>query len=857
MDYVGNAITDKGDISRSWSKYFYGCCKASNDFAKAEEITQENRYLCIATSGGLNQQRTGMSDPDMSRSKGKCPLTPEEVGLMLTALSYSKDVHLYVALGELYRGEETLAPLKVLFPNFHSKETIASKEGLEPFSRFSFRMAVLDNIVCDESNVFVTNNNGNMANMINEEAKICCWLRLGWLCYCTSPLQGFKAHTRNPLNKGSKNHTKHFQASTILKNTSQAFKKAKRLGNFDVVRVLKIDRILLKDKGGADSGTMCARWATKGTASEVNVQILPIGIEMQYRNPSLGAGITTKVPVEPRREVEPVDDVMIPECDPIPEPESPPIDDSDDDPTEDVLEEETEHPVPEANGVIPMSYTDDDDDDEAIRAQFHEVHDISSSDPDSPLPPPATMHVAVHDWIVGQLNAEITAASARIAELRQALTAERATRLGYPRDFRAASPAIARREIDGIELRTRVQMRMTSVGGYIPVVDAEMMIAGAMRRKGTRAQPAESVNQQRGDPVVNEESEEDLDYNEYDEEEYIEEEAEDTQQGGNPMNEFMELLRENLNQQPIPPQPHAAQQTAATAFRTFKSLKPPEFLGSADPVEARAWLKEIEKSFEILGVEEQYKTIFASYMLKGEANYWWESKRNLESDVVILWDRFTRLFLGKYFPRFMETQMEIRFLELKYDKMTVGEYKAKFTELSRFVPEFVNTEEKKARSEQIVKEKENRKRKIGSQGIGTGSRSLPSRFDRGAVSQPARGPEFRKAPSESVGQGGEQSRATFHSQPRAPIPECQTCKKRHLGVCTQTRAPLRCYLCDQIGHLANNCTWPKVTCFQCGKAGHMKRDFPMLKPPSSGMSKAASNRPPAARTFNMTIQDAV
>ena len=186
-------------------------------------------------------------------------------------------------------------------------------------------------------------------------------------------------------------------------------------------------------------------------------------------------------------------------------------------------------------------------------------------------------------------------------------------------------------------------------------------------RRGTRAQPTESVNQQRGepDPVLNEESEEDLDYNEYDEEEYVEEEAEDTHQGGNPVNEFMELLRANLNQQPIPPQPPAAQQTAATVFRAFKSLKPPEFLGSADPVEARAWLKEIEKSFEILGVEERHKTIFASYILKGEANYWWESKRNLETDDVIPWDRFTRLLLDKYFPRFMETQMDIKFLELK------------------------------------------------------------------------------------------------------------------------------------------------------------------------------------------------
>ena len=45
--------------------------------------------------------------------------------------------------------------------------------------------------------------------------------------------------------------------------------------------------------------------------------------------------------------------------------------------------------------------------------------------------------------------------------------------------------------------------------------------------------------------------------------------------------------------------------------------------------------------------------------------------------------------------------MDIRFLELKQDKMTVAEYEAKFTELLRFVPEFVNTYEKKARRFQL------------------------------------------------------------------------------------------------------------------------------------------------------------
>ncbi|OIT24783.1 PREDICTED: uncharacterized protein At1g04910-like [Nicotiana attenuata] len=105
-------------------------------------------------------------NPDKERRNGKCPLTPEEVGLMLRALGFGNDVHIYIASGEIYGGEETLAPLKAFFPNFYTKETLASKEELAPFSSFSSRMAALDFIVCDESDVFVSNNNGNMARML-------------------------------------------------------------------------------------------------------------------------------------------------------------------------------------------------------------------------------------------------------------------------------------------------------------------------------------------------------------------------------------------------------------------------------------------------------------------------------------------------------------------------------------------------------------------------------------------------------------------------------------------------------------------------------------------------------------------
>ncbi|KAJ6840411.1 uncharacterized protein M6B38_309475 [Iris pallida] len=127
--------------------------------------------------GGVKEQRElgkirkrwktlHINNPEKARRHGRCPLTPEEVGLMLRALGYGNDVHIYVASGEVYGGEGTLAPLKALFPNFHSKETLASKVELAPFSSFSSRMAALDFIVCDESDAFVTNNNGNMAKIL-------------------------------------------------------------------------------------------------------------------------------------------------------------------------------------------------------------------------------------------------------------------------------------------------------------------------------------------------------------------------------------------------------------------------------------------------------------------------------------------------------------------------------------------------------------------------------------------------------------------------------------------------------------------------------------------------------------------
>ncbi|XP_019462025.1 PREDICTED: uncharacterized protein At1g04910-like isoform X3 [Lupinus angustifolius] len=71
--------------------------------------------------------------PGAIRINGKCPLTPLEVGLMLRGMGFTKNTPIYLASGKIYNAEKTMAPLLEMFPNLHTKETLASEEELALF----------------------------------------------------------------------------------------------------------------------------------------------------------------------------------------------------------------------------------------------------------------------------------------------------------------------------------------------------------------------------------------------------------------------------------------------------------------------------------------------------------------------------------------------------------------------------------------------------------------------------------------------------------------------------------------------------------------------------------------------------
>ncbi|XP_019176658.1 PREDICTED: uncharacterized protein At1g04910-like [Ipomoea nil] len=100
------------------------------------------------------------------RKEGWCPLEPGEVALLLRAMGYPKETQIYVASGEVYGGENTMAPLRNMFPNLVRKEELATKKELDGMRKHMTMLAALDFLVCLKSDVFVMSHGGNFAKLV-------------------------------------------------------------------------------------------------------------------------------------------------------------------------------------------------------------------------------------------------------------------------------------------------------------------------------------------------------------------------------------------------------------------------------------------------------------------------------------------------------------------------------------------------------------------------------------------------------------------------------------------------------------------------------------------------------------------
>ena len=110
------------------------------------------------------------------------------------------------------------------------------------------------------------------------------------------------------------------------------------------------------------------------------------------------------------------------------------------------------------------------------------------------------------------------------------------------------------------------------------------------------------------------------------------------------------------------------------------------------------WFMQIEKVLEAMEITSNTTKIrLAAFQLKGEAQVWWNWAKTSRDLEVMAWAEFQELFMAKYFLDTARHAKAQEFLELKQRTMTVIEYVARFTELTRFANDYMATDMAKVR----------------------------------------------------------------------------------------------------------------------------------------------------------------
>ncbi|KAF3439207.1 hypothetical protein FNV43_RR17482 [Rhamnella rubrinervis] len=129
---------------------------------KAEKMALAKYRQVLWQGRVLNSQFT---DEEL-RNQGRCPLTPEEIGLLLAALGFDNNTRLYLASHKVYGGEARISTLRKLFPLMEDKKSLASSEERAQIKGKASLLAAVDYYVGMHSDIFISASPGNMHNAL-------------------------------------------------------------------------------------------------------------------------------------------------------------------------------------------------------------------------------------------------------------------------------------------------------------------------------------------------------------------------------------------------------------------------------------------------------------------------------------------------------------------------------------------------------------------------------------------------------------------------------------------------------------------------------------------------------------------
>jgi hypothetical protein len=143
-------------------------------------------------------------------------------------------------------------------------------------------------------------------------------------------------------------------------------------------------------------------------------------------------------------------------------------------------------------------------------------------------------------------------------------------------------------------------------------------------------------------------------------------------------------------------QPQAPPLPPRDRLGEFQRTKPPTFSQAVEPMDADDWRKSVEKKLQVVQCNNHEKVLLASHQLSGPAADWWDAYVEAhEEPESINWPEFRAAFRAHHVPQGVIKLKKKEFQDLKQGTMSVNEYITKFTQLSRYAPHEVDTDEMK------------------------------------------------------------------------------------------------------------------------------------------------------------------
>nr|GFB62284.1 hypothetical protein [Tanacetum cinerariifolium] len=120
----------------------------------------------------------------------------------------------------------------------------------------------------------------------------------------------------------------------------------------------------------------------------------------------------------------------------------------------------------------------------------------------------------------------------------------------------------------------------------------------------------------------------------------------------------------------------------------FNKQKPHSFEKATAPVDAENWISHMEKIFDVMGCEDEFKTRLAVYKFEGNPLAWWKAYKQAKGGdawlVTVTWADFKKLFFLQFFPRAEQERLKREYHSIRQTSTeTSMEFMLRFLRLAR------------------------------------------------------------------------------------------------------------------------------------------------------------------------------